>query len=121
MARMDGGGFRHDALIVESDRTIERLLVPILLDRLATGYPVLMVVAPHTELAVRSQLRDAANALEWGSSDAFYQRLGYTYEGFRRYLSGQHAQGRAVHVVAEPDVATDLSAPVDRVAAYLGY
>lgn len=80
-----------------------------------------MVVGAHTEVAVRSLLRSRADGLEWGSTDSFYQRLGFTYEGFRRYLAEQHASGRRVLVIAEPDIATDLTAPVDRVAAYLGY
>jgi anti-sigma regulatory factor (Ser/Thr protein kinase) len=117
----NGNGFAHAALIVDSDRTIERTLVPLLLDHLASRVPVLLVVAPHTEQAVRYYLGARSDALEWAPTEAFYQRLGFTYERFRRYLADQQARGRGVHVIAEPDVITDLTAPVDRVAAYLSY
>jgi anti-sigma regulatory factor (Ser/Thr protein kinase) len=117
----NGGGFAHAALIVDSDRTIERTLVPLLLDHLAAREPVLMVVGAHTERAVRSFMGQRADALEWATTDTFYQRLGFTYEGFRRYLADQHARGRRVHLIAEPDMVTDLTAPIDRVAAYLVY
>ena len=57
--------------------------------------------------------------MEW--VDAYDQRLGFAYEGFRRVLADRHAAGRTVHVIAEPDVATDPQAPVDRAAAYFAY
>jgi hypothetical protein len=116
-----GSRFDHAALILESEQTVERLLVPMLSEHVQAGEPVLMVVGKHTEEAVRERLRGRADALEWGAAGSFYQRLGFTFEGFRRYLATQHAQRRRIHVVAEPDLATDLSAPVDRVAAYLTY
>lgn len=113
--------FTHAALIIDSDQTLHRLLVPLLRAQVAVGQPVLMVVSPHTEWVLRARLQDDAQALEWGAPGAFYQRLGLTFEGFRRYLQRRHAQGRSVHVVAEPDVPTELDCPVDRVAAYLSY
>lgn len=115
------GRFDHAALIVDSDDTIEQLLVPVLRQHIATGQPTLLVLSPLTERVVREQLGAAADTLDWGDTGAFYQRLGFAYETFRRYLRSQHANGRSVHVIAEPDIATDLSAPVDRVAAYLSY
>lgn len=115
------GQFEHAALIVESDDTLGRLLVPILRNHVAAGESVLVVVSPHTERVLRDWLQGDAEAIEWGASDAFYQRLGLTFEGFRRYLERQHAEGRTVHVIAEPNVRTELAAPVDRVAAYLNY
>ncbi|MFI5952642.1 MEDS domain-containing protein [Cryptosporangium sp. NPDC051539] len=114
-------GFDHAALIVDSDDSIEQLLAPVLRRHAAEGSAVLMVVGPHTERTLRRALGPAASGLEWGSPDAFYQRLGFAFSGFRRYLQEQYAAGRSVHVVAEPDVATDLDAPIDRVAAYLSY
>jgi anti-sigma regulatory factor (Ser/Thr protein kinase) len=117
----NGNGFAHAALIVDSDETIERTLVPLLRGSLASREPVLMVVGAHTEKAVRRVLGEHADGLEWASQSTFYQRLGFTYEGFRRYLATQHARGRRVLLIAEPDMHTDLTEPVDRVAAYLGY
>lgn len=115
------GRFDHAALIVDTDDTLAGLLVPVLRRHLAAGEPVLLVVGPHTERAIREQLGPEAGALEWAAQETFYQRLGFAFESFRRYLQDQHARGRTVHVIAEPDVRTDLDAPVDRVAAYLGY
>jgi anti-sigma regulatory factor (Ser/Thr protein kinase) len=115
------GRFDHAALIVDSDETISQLLVPVLREHIHAGEAVLVVVSPDTELALRHHLGRHADDLEWGAPDAFYQRLGFAFEGFRRYLHDQHAQGRTVHVVAEPDITTDLDSPVDRVAAYLSY
>jgi anti-sigma regulatory factor (Ser/Thr protein kinase) len=117
------GHFEHTALIIDSDDTLDRLLVPVLRNHVDTGEPVLIVVSPHTERTLRERLGPDANAhaVTWGEPDAFYQRLGFAYETFRRYLQNQHAQGRRVHVIAEPDIPTDLDTPVDRVAAYLSY
>ncbi len=115
------GGFQHAALIVDSDDTLGRLLVPVLEANLAAGKPVLMVVGRHTEPVVRGALGARADDLEWRAPDAFYRRLGLAFESFRQYLQQQHAAGRSVHVVAEPDVASDPEAPVDRAAAYLTY
>lgn len=120
-SRITHGRFQHAALIIDSDDTLTRLLTPLLRGHVAAGEPVLMVVSPHTEWVLREALNGTADALEWGAPGTFYQRLGLAYEGFRRYLQRQHAQGRSVHVIAEPDVPTELDAPVDRVAAYLSY
>lgn len=115
------GRFEHTALIIDSDDTLERLLVPVLLEHADSGEPVLIVVSPETEAALRARLGADAGELQWGDTSAFYQRLGFAYEAFRRYLYQQHAAGRSVHVIAEPNIPTDLNAPVDRVAAYLSY
>ena len=114
-------GFDHTALIVESDGALRRRLLPVLEDHLVAAEPVLMVLAEHTEQVMRDALGHRAGALEWAETGAFDQRLGFVYEGFRRYLQRQHDAGRRVHVIAEPDVRTDLDAPVDRVAASLSY
>ncbi|WP_035855075.1 sensor histidine kinase [Cryptosporangium arvum] len=115
------GRFDHAALIVDSDDTVERLLVPVLRRHVAARQNVLVIVNPGTEHVLRTRLGPDADGVEWGVADAFYGRLGFAFAGFRHYLRAQHAQGRTVHVIAEPDVATDLEAPVDRVAAYLSY
>ncbi|SHN75133.1 MEDS domain-containing protein [Cryptosporangium aurantiacum] len=120
-AHSTGTGFDHAALIVDSDDTVQQLLVPVLRRHATDRTPVLLVVGPHTERVLRAELGPVAETLEWGTPDAFYQRLGFAFANFRQYLREQHAQGRSVHVIAEPDVATDLEAPVDRVAAYLSY
>ncbi|MBM2619398.1 sensor histidine kinase [Actinoplanes sp. LDG1-06] len=108
-------------MIIDSDDTLDRLLVPVLRGHAARGEPVLIVVSPATESVLRARLGSDAEALTWGDSSAFYQRLGFAYEAFRRFLRQQHAEGRSVHVIAEPDIPTDLDAPIDRVAAYLSY
>lgn len=115
------GRFDHTALILDSDTTLDRLLLPILRRHLGAGEPVLLVVPPHTENVLRQRLGEDADRIEWAEAGAFYQRLGFAFNNFRRYLRGQHALGRSVHVIAEPDIPTDLDAPVDRVAAYLSY
>ncbi|GAA3392519.1 MEDS domain-containing protein [Cryptosporangium minutisporangium] len=111
----------HAALIIDSDATVEQLLVPVLRHHVAEGTPALLVVGPHTERVLRTRLGRDAEALEWGARETFYQRLGFAFAGFRDYLREQHARGRRVHVIAEPDVMTGVDAPADRVAAYLGY
>jgi anti-sigma regulatory factor (Ser/Thr protein kinase) len=115
------GRFDHAALIIDSDTTIEQRLLPVLRHHITTGEPAMLVVSKHTERVVRTRLGAAADTLEWGQPDAFYQRLGFAFNSFRRYLRRQHASGRSVHVIAEPNIVTDLTAPVDRVAAYLSY
>jgi anti-sigma regulatory factor (Ser/Thr protein kinase) len=119
--RPKGGGFDHAALILDSDASLERLLVPVLRQHVAAREPALLVVPPHTEKVLRNGLGADADRLEWAGVEAFYQRLGFTFDRFRRYLRRQHSRGRSVHVIAEPDIVTDLRAPVDRVAAYLSY
>ncbi|WP_433040953.1 MEDS domain-containing protein [Dactylosporangium sp. CS-033363] len=123
IGRPTRGRFEHTALIVDSDDALDRSLLPVLRRHVSTGEPTLIVVSPDTRRRLRALLGpDAdAEALTWGESDAFYQRLGFAYESFRRFLEQQHALGRSVHVIAEPDIPTDLDAPVDRVAAYLSY
>ncbi|WP_412749393.1 ATP-binding protein [Krasilnikovia sp. M28-CT-15] len=116
-------GFVHAALIIDSDDALRARLMPILLDCLARGIPVLMVVSAKVELLVRTELGALGDRLQWSERGSFYQRLGFAHAEFRRYLAEQHAQGRQVHVIAEPDIATgiDPSSPVDRAAAYLSY
>lgn len=116
-------GFVHAAMIIESDETLRRLLVPELRRSLQVGEPVFLVVSEHTAAVVRDHLGPGSASLGWGDRSVFYQRLGFAYEAFRRYLAEQHARRRRVHVVAEPDLPADLGsdAPVDRAMAYLEY
>ncbi len=116
-------GFVHTALIIDSDDTVRSALIPVVRDALDRQLPVFMVVSDHIERVVRAELGTLGDALEWGEPSAFYPRMGFAYEGFRRYLAAQHAAGRRVHVIAEPNVTNDTgpASPVDRVSAYLAY
>jgi anti-sigma regulatory factor (Ser/Thr protein kinase) len=116
-------GFRHTAVVVDSDDAIGAVLVPELQRSIEAAEPVLMVVGDRTAGLVRAALGPGSRELEWGSSAAFYQRLGFAYESFRRYLAAQQAVGRRVHVVAEPDFgdATDADTVAERAAGYLSY
>jgi hypothetical protein len=118
-----GTPYFHSALIVDSDETLAQRLVPAVQRSLSAAQPVLMVVGEHTERIVRRLLGRDARRLDWGDRLAFYQRLGYAFDTFRRFLAEQHLAGRSVHVVAEPDIVTDPdpASPIDRVAAYLPY
>jgi anti-sigma regulatory factor (Ser/Thr protein kinase) len=116
-----GGRLDHYALIVDDDDTIERVLVPQLRRKIAAHENVLMVVGAQTTAVVRERLGPDANTLLWASTDRFYQRLGFAYARFLRYLRDQHAQQRMVHLITEPDLVTVPETPVDRAAAYLGY
>jgi anti-sigma regulatory factor (Ser/Thr protein kinase) len=111
----------HNALVVEDDETIDRVLVPQLRRKIAARENVLMVVGRRTTAVVRERLGPEAETLLWAPTDRFYQRLGFTYARFLRYLRDQHAQQRTVHLITEPDLVTVPEAPVDRAAAYLGY
>lgn len=114
---------RHAALIVDTDESLRARLMPALRESLDRETPVLMVVGPETERLVRHGLGGLGDRLEWGESGSFYQRLGFVFEGFRRYLAAQHAVGRTVQVVAEPDLGAGVSPeiPFDRAAAYTSY
>ncbi|GAA3626199.1 hypothetical protein GCM10022267_10570 [Lentzea roselyniae] len=113
--------FEHAVLVADSDDALDRLLVPVLRHHIRSGEPALLVVSRRTERIVRDRLGSAAGKLGWGDPGAFYQRLGFVYEGFRRHLEQEHAEGRSVHVIAEPDFTADLDLPVDRATAYLAY
>jgi anti-sigma regulatory factor (Ser/Thr protein kinase) len=114
-------GLEHYALIVDDDDTIQRVLVPQLRRKIAAQENVLMVVGAQTTDVVRDRLGSDADTLLWASTDRFYQRLGFTYARFLRYVRDQHAQQRTVHLITEPDLVTVPGQPVDRAAAYLGY
>ena len=121
---MDHGGgaaFDHRALVVDADDAIHRLLVPELRRKIAARQTVLMVVGTDTEAIVRDRLGPDAHTLQWAPLDAFYQRTGFTYSRFQRYLQDRHSRQEVVHIVAEPDVVTDPQSPVDRAAAYMSY
>lgn len=116
-------GFRHAALIVDSDETLRHRLMPALRESLDREAPVLMVVGAGTERLVRAELGASGDRLEWRDTSAYSQRLGFTFEAFRTYLAAQHAAGRRVHVVAEPDLSAGVSRdiPFDRAAAYMSF
>ena len=111
----------HHALIVDDDDVVGRVLVPHLRRKITARDSVLMVVGAQTAAVIRDRLGGDAGALDWAPTDRFYQRLGFTYARFLRYLREQHARRRRVHIIAEPDLVTDADGPVDRAAAYLGY
>ena len=116
-----GRGFDHRALVVDADDTIPRLLLPHLHRKINSRQAVLMVVGTDTEALIRDRLGSDAHALQWAPMNAFYQRTGFTYSRFLRYLRDRHSRQEVVHIVAEPDVVADTPSPVDRAAAYLGY
>lgn len=115
--------FLHGALIIDSDQSVREVLAPAVRRALADGDGIFMAVAEPTARLLREELGAEADELEWGDVSAFYQRLGFAYEGFRRFLAAVHAAGRRIHLFAEPDVASDVeqSGAVDRAAAYLAY
>jgi anti-sigma regulatory factor (Ser/Thr protein kinase) len=118
-----GHGTEHTALIIDSDDELLTALPPEL--RRSTGRydETLLVVGKDTRTVLAEHLGDIDGAPSWGDPSAFYQRLGFAYEGFRRYLAQEHAAGRRVQVVAEPDLAggVDAAMHTDRAAAYLAY
>jgi anti-sigma regulatory factor (Ser/Thr protein kinase) len=115
-------GFRHSALILESGQSVRKVLVPAVGQALAEAGDVFVAVSADTASALRAELGAVADTLEWGDT-ALYQRMGFAYEGFRRFLAAAHDAGRRVHVFAEPDLGpvTDSTAADDRVSAYLAY
>jgi anti-sigma regulatory factor (Ser/Thr protein kinase) len=116
------GRFVHAALIVEAERDLEMLAAELV--RSARRYDeVLLVVGDHTRTVLTGHLGESPDGVRWADPRAFYQRLGFAYERFRRYLAGEHRAGRRVHVVAEPDLAAGVDAGLraDRTAAYLAY
>jgi anti-sigma regulatory factor (Ser/Thr protein kinase) len=116
------GRFVHAALILEAEHDLEVLAAELI--RTARLYDeVLMVVGDHARAVLTDHLGHAADGMRWDRPGAFYQRLGFAYERFRRHLAGEHRAGRRVHVVAEPDLFTgaDAGLHAERAAAYLGY
>ena len=113
--------FGRGALVVESDDTLRRRLLPMLEEHLAAGEPVLIMVGPGTGRVVRDALGARSDRLEWRDPQAYRRPLGSVYQELRRYLREQHDAGRRVYVVVEPDAGADPGAPVDRVANYLTY
>lgn len=87
--RRTATGFDHAALIVESDATFDRLLVPILRRHLSAGDPVLLVVSTHTE----SVLRDRLGASAPGTT---------TGRWWSRSTTGAHAPSHLAPATAHP-------------------
>jgi anti-sigma regulatory factor (Ser/Thr protein kinase) len=126
-------GFMHSALVIESDQAIRELLAPAVRRALAEADGVFAAVSGPTADLLRAELGAAAGSLQWGDPAAFYQRLGFAYEGFRRFLAAAHAAGRRVAVFAEParpgpgdgqpddGQLDDRHGVADRTAAYLAY
>jgi anti-sigma regulatory factor (Ser/Thr protein kinase) len=116
-------GAAHTALIVDSGDELLTVLVPELRRSAGSYDETLLVVGKDTRTLLTEHIGDLDGALRWGDPSAFYQRLGFAYEGFRRYLAEQHTAGRRVHVVAEPDLTggVDAGMHADRAAAYLAY
>jgi hypothetical protein len=48
-----------------------------------------MAVDTHTQQVVRRTQGERATHLHWGLAWAFYRRLGFAFETFRRYLEQQ--------------------------------
>ncbi|GAA4964681.1 sensor histidine kinase [Actinoplanes utahensis] len=118
-----GSGFVHTALIAGTDDEVIDALVPALRRSASTYDEVLMVVGKHTRALLAGHVDDLAGVLRWDDVAAFYRRLGFAYESFRRYLAEQAEAGRRVHVIAEPDLAdkSDADPPPGRAEAYLAY
>jgi anti-sigma regulatory factor (Ser/Thr protein kinase) len=119
--------FFHTALVVDSDRSVHDLLVPAVRQAMTEADQVFLPVSAGTARLLREELGPAADTLDWGDTAAFYQRLGFAYEGFRRILAAAHEAGRRVHVFAEPVLGEQPGREpaeeqaVDRSAAYLSY
>lgn len=124
---MDGGrgddSFRHAALIAGRDEDLLAALVPELRRSVEVYDEVLLVVSEHRRHLLMAATTDLGDALTWGDPGGFYQRLGFAYERFRRYLAERQRAGRRVHVIAEPDLTSGVDAGTrgDRAAAYLAY
>ncbi|WP_229068785.1 ATP-binding protein [Actinoplanes sp. DH11] len=114
--------FVHTAFVVDADGDLS-MLVSDLRRSVALYDEVLVVVGDHTRSVLTDQGGDVAAAVRWDDVGKHYQRLGFAYESFRRYLADAHRARRRVHVVAEPDLVTGVDAALraDRAAAYLAY
>ncbi|MEU4419938.1 ATP-binding protein [Actinoplanes sp. NPDC024001] len=115
------GGFVHSALIAGTDDEMLTALAR-LLRHAATAYDeALLVVGEHTRSLIADRWSGLNGWLRWADPAGFYQRLGFAYEGFRRYLAEQADAGRQVQVIAEPQLADPADTELDRVSAYLAY
>ncbi|WP_306214813.1 ATP-binding protein [Actinoplanes sp. RD1] len=120
---MTSGHALHTALVSNSDDELIAVLEAELRRSAGRYDDILLVVGKDTRRLVSQRVGDLGGALCWGDPSGFYQRLGFAYEGFRRYLAEQHGAGRRVHVIAEPDLTggVDAGLHADRAAAYLAY
>ncbi|MBG0564720.1 ATP-binding protein [Actinoplanes aureus] len=115
--------FVHSALIFGTTGEAAAALIPEL-RRSAIAYDeVLLVVGEPIRALLAERVGDLGGVLRSGDPAAFYQRLGFAYEGFRRYLAEQADAGRRVHVIAEPELADGLDDGLrdDRTTAFLAY
>lgn len=118
-----GRGFRHAAIVASSPADVAAALIPELRRAGAAYDEILLVVDESVRVLLSAHVGHLDDVVRWGDPAAFYQRLGFAYESFRRYLAEHHAAGRRVHVIAEPDLAGPVDAVLrtDRVAAYMAY
>src|ERR1041384_1045761 len=105
-----GPGTAHTAVIINSDDDLLTVLLPEVRRSAGRYDEILLVVGKDTRTVLAQHMGDLGGALRWGDPAGFYQRLGFAFEGFRRYLAEQHTAGRRVHVVAEPDLAGGVDA-----------
>lgn len=112
--------FTHSALIFGTDDEVAAALIPELRRSATVCDEVLLVVGEPVRKLLAAQVGDLGGVLREGDPASFYQRLGFAYEGFRRYLAQQADAGRRVHVIAEPELADGLGSHL-RAAAYLAY
>ncbi|WP_249998275.1 ATP-binding protein [Actinoplanes sp. M2I2] len=117
--REHGSDLAHTA-IVGSAADLPAVLVPELRRSAGRYDEVLLVVGHDTRAALQGQVGELDGNVRWSDPRGFYQRLGFAYESFRRYLAGQAEAGRRVHVIAEPDL-TGGADPGLRASAYLSY
>ena len=115
--------FPHSALIVRSPAAFVAALQSELARSRDAYDEVLVVVGDEKRALLTAELGASADALSWDRPATFYQRLGLSYETFRRYLAGRYAAGRRVHVIAEPDLTdrADGGGYPGRTAGYLAY
>ncbi|GAA4606216.1 anti-sigma regulatory factor (Ser/Thr protein kinase) [Actinoplanes octamycinicus] len=111
----------HTALIPGSDLELVTALTAELRRSAGDYDEVLLVVSDRTRALLADATHDLSGVLRWDDPAAFYQRLGFAYECFRRYLAEQAGRRRRVHVVAEPDLSDDDGPAPGRTGAYLAY
>ena len=113
----------HSALIVSSSADLVAALRPEIERSLDAYDRVHVVVGDEKRALLTAALGDRAGALRWDRPATFYQRLGFSYETFRRYLADWHGRGRRLHMIAEPELSDspDRGGYPGRTAGYLAY
>ena len=116
--------FAHTALILDADADLPARLGPELRRSTAIFDEVVLVVGAGTRTALAGAVAELpGDAVSWREPAEFYQRLGCAYESFRSYLADLHRAGRRAHVIAEPDLTSNVDPRfhAGRAAAYLAY